>query len=170
MQLLVVCIKRSIACSDGETSRGSKWLSRGDEYTPPLPKCNSGDTQDISITLCLSLIHPFIIFTEWKSDAYNSCLPKQSLTQDNKPSNPLLSMYWPYDHTSDLVEYGPFIRTSGADHLIGKQVFTGLRSELNIDREKSVTFTMSFSPITQLRAACKITQGVLSPVHYNYGK
>ena len=33
----VVCIKRSIACSDGETSRGSKWLSRGDEYTPPSP-------------------------------------------------------------------------------------------------------------------------------------
>ena len=67
-------------------------------------------------------------------------------------------MYWPYDHTSDFTETEPSVRTSGADHLIGKQVFAGLRSEVNIDKEKSVTFTTSFSVMRQLRAAWKITQ------------
>ena len=69
-------------------------------------------------------------------------------------------MHLPYDHTSDLVECEPFVRVSGADHLIGNWVFTGLRSEVNMVREKSVTFTTSFSPIRQLRAACKIVQDV----------
>lgn len=71
-----------------------------------------------------------------------------------------LNMYLPYDHTSDLVEYEPSVRVSGADHLIGNCVFTGLRSEVNMVREKSVTFTTSFSPTRQLRAACKIVQDV----------
>ena len=60
--------------------------------------------------------------------------------------------------------------TSGADHLMGKQVFTGLRSEVNIDREKSDTFTTLSSPIKQLRAACKIKQAVVSSVHHKYAK
>ena len=67
-------------------------------------------------------------------------------------------MHLPYDHTSDLVECEPSVRISGADHLIGNWVFNGLRSEVNMVREKSVTFTTSFSPIRQLRAACKIVQ------------
>ena len=86
----------------------------------------------------------------WKAWSWSKdCIPPCSV-----------NIYLPYDHTSDLVECEPSVRVSGAAHLIGNWVFTGLRSEVNMVREKSVTFTTLFSPIRQLRAACKIIQDV----------
>lgn len=78
-------------------------------------------------------------------------------------------IYLPYDHTSDLEEKSSSLRTSGADHLIGKNDFRGFRSEVNIGREKSVTFTTLCSSTRQLRAACNyIGRGALIITHIKF--